>query len=111
MSVLAWVTHSSVRCTSKDKTVTLVSFQSEILGQAGQSPVITFGVEKSGIHVGSRGMECKLQKPNGCEISCELPNLQSLSLLSRSLHKWFTQISSRLMNTVVRRGERFERVA
>lgn len=56
-------------------------------------------------------MECKLRKPNGCEISCELPNLQSLILLSRSLHKWFTQISSKLTNTVVRRGERFERVA
>lgn len=58
-------------------------------------------------------MECKLRKPNGREISCELPNLQSLglSLLNRSLHKWFTQISPKLTNTVVRSGERFERVA
>lgn len=91
--------------------VALVNFQSEVLGQADQSPVITFGVEKSGIHVGSRGMECKLRKPNGCEINCELPNRWRLSLLNRSLHKWFTQISSKLTNTVARRGERFERVA
>jgi hypothetical protein len=61
------------------------------MSPANQSPVITFGIGKSGIRVGRGVKECELQKSNGLEISCEFPDLRSLglSVLNKSLPKWF----------------------